>query len=126
MAVARMKKVVSGLQADRENMARNLENAGGKVRGGVLAEAAYILLAESGVSDAHEVIRKITLEAEQTNAQFFDVLKKHADSYERIQAQLKKLGKDADVFFAKPENYHGLASEKSKRLAEKYKELMQK
>ena len=76
------------------------------------------------MSDAHEVIRKITLEAEQSNAQFFDVLKKHADSYERIQAQLKKLGKDADLFFAKPENYHGLAAEKSKRLADKYKALL--
>lgn len=125
MAIARMKKVVSGLQADRENMARNLANAGGKVKGGVLAEAAYILLAESGVSDAHEVIRKITLEAEHENLEFFEVLKKHADDYAKIQGQLKKLGKDADSFFAHPANYRGLAAEKSKRLALKYKELIE-
>ena len=62
MAVNRMKKIISGLQADRENMEINLENAGGKVKGGVLAEPAYILLAESGISDAHEVIRKLTHE----------------------------------------------------------------
>ena len=62
MAVARMNSVVSGLQADKETMARNLENAGGKVKGGVLAEPAYILLGEAGINDGHEVIRKITLE----------------------------------------------------------------
>lgn len=125
MAVARMKKVVSGLQADHDNMARNLENAGGKVKGGVLAEPAYILLAEAGVSDGHEVIRKITLEAEQTGATFFEVLKKHTDSYAKITAQLEKLGvQDAASFFEHPANYRGLAAEKSRRLAKKYAELM--
>ena len=41
-----------------ESMARNLAGAGGKVKGGVLAEPAYILLGEAGVNDGHEVIRK--------------------------------------------------------------------
>jgi adenylosuccinate lyase len=125
MAVARMKKVVSGLQADQSSMGKNLADAGGKVRGGVLAEPAYILLAEAGVSDGHEVIRKITLEAERTGAPFFDVLKKHTEAFEKITAQLKKLGvKDADTFFENPARYRGLAAEKSKRLAEKYASLM--
>ena len=56
MAVNRMKKIISGLQADRESMEKNLENAGGKVKGGVLAEPAYILLAESGISDAEDAM----------------------------------------------------------------------
>lgn len=125
MAVARMKKVVSGLQADHDNMARNLENAGGKVKGGVLAEPAYILLAEAGVSDGHEVIRKITLEAEQTGATFFEVLKKHTDAFAKITSQLEKLGvQDPASFFEHPANYRGLAAAKSRRLAQKYAELM--
>ena len=125
MAVARMKKVVSGLQADHTNMARNLADAGGKVRGGVLAEPAYILLAEAGVSDGHEVIRKITLEAEETGATFYEVLVKHADAYTKITAQLEKLGvADPAGFFAHPERYRGLAAEKAKTLAEKYSKLM--
>ena len=125
MAVNRMKKVVSGLHPDAENMAKNLENAGGKVKGGVLAEPAYILLGEAGVNDGHEVIRKITLEAEQTGKTFFEVLKTHTDAYEKITSQLEKLGvADPANFFEHPSNYCGLAATKSKRLAQKYKELM--
>lgn len=125
MAVARMNSVVAGLQADRESMKRNLDNAGGKVKGGVLAEPAYILLGEAGVNDGHEVIRKITLECEQSGKTFFEVLKTHSDAYEKITAQLEKLGvEDPENFFANPERYHGLAAKKSKRLAQKYAALM--
>lgn len=125
LAVARMKSVVSGLQADREGMAKNLANAGGKVRGGVLAEPAYILLAESGISDAHEVIRTITLDAEKNGISFFEALKRQGDAYGRITAQLEQLGvEDPANFFANPERYRGLAAEKAAGLAEKYKALM--
>ena len=125
MAVARMKAVVSGLQADREAMARNLAGAGGKVQGGVLAEPAYILLGEAGVNDGHEVIRKITLEAEQSGKTFFEVLKTHTDAYAKITAQLEKLGvENPSNFFEDPARYRGLAAVKSKRLAKKYAELM--
>ena len=42
-----------------------------------------------------------------------------------ITAQLEKLGiKDAATFFQNPARYHGLAAEKSRRLAKKYAELM--
>lgn len=125
LAVARMKSVVAGIQADREGMARNLAGAGGKVKGGVLAEPAYILLAESGISDAHEVIRNITLDAETNQITFYEALKKNADAFERITAQLEKLGvSDPAGFFANPERYRGLAAEKAARLAVKYRDLM--
>ena len=127
LAVARMKSVVAGLQADRESMAHNLAQSGGKVKGGVLAEPAYILLAEAGVSDGHEVIRRITLEAEQTGASFADVLRTHTEAYEKICAQLKKLGVvDAESFFSDPARYRGLSAEKAHRLSAKYRELMKK
>lgn len=125
MAVARMNSVVSGLQADKETMARNLENAGGKVKGGVLAEPAYILLGEAGINDGHEVIRKITLEAEKSGKTFFEVLKTHKDAFEKITAQLEKLGvENPENFFEHPANYCGLAAKKSRRLAKKYEKLM--
>lgn len=125
MAVARMNSVVSGLQADKETMARNLENAGGKVKGGVLAEPAYILLGEAGINDGHEVIRKITLEAEKSGKTFFEVLKTHKEAFEKITAQLEKLGvENPENFFEHPANYCGLAAKKSHRLAKKYEKLM--
>jgi len=124
-AVARMKSVVSGLQADRDGMAANLANAGGKVKGGVLAEPAYILLAESGIPDAHEVIRNITLDAETNKITFYEALCRNTDAFKRITAQLEKLGiPDPAGFFASPERYRGLAAEKAARLAVKYRELM--
>ena len=125
MAVARMNSGVSGLQADKETMARNLENAGGKVKGGVLAEPAYILLGEAGINDGHEVIRKITLEAEKSGKTFFEVLKTHKEAFEKITAQLEKLGvENPENFFEHPANYCGLAAKKSRRLAKKYEKLM--
>ena len=125
MAVARMNSVVSGLQADKETMARNLENAGGKVKGGVLAEPAYILLGEAGINDGHEVIRKITLEAEKSGKTFFEVLKTHKEAFEKITAQLEILGvENPENFFEHPANYSGLAAKKSRRLAKKYEKLM--
>lgn len=125
MAVARMNSVVSGLQADKETMARNLENAGGKVKGGVLAEPAYILLGEAGINDGHEVIRKITLEAEKSGKTFFEVLETHKEAFEKITAQLEKLGvENPENFFEHPANYCGLAAKKSRRLAKKYEKLM--
>ena len=125
MAVARMNSVVSGLQADKETMARNLENAGGKVKGGVLAEPAYILLGEAGINDGHEVIRKITLEAEKSGKTFFEVLRTHKEAFEKITAQLEKLGvENPENFFEHPANYCGLAAKKSRRLAKKYEKLM--
>jgi adenylosuccinate lyase len=124
-AVARMKSVVAGLQADRDGMAANLANAGGKVKGGVLAEPAYILLAESGISDAHEVIRNITLDAETNKITFYEALTHDGDAFKRITAQLEKLGiADSGGFFANPERYRGLAVEKAQRLSAKYRELM--
>lgn len=125
MAVQRMNSVVKGLQADRDAMSRNLQNAGGKVKGGVLAEPAYILLGEAGYNDGHEVIRKITLEAEQTGKTFFEVLKGHKEDFEKITAQLEKLGiENPSSFFENPANYCGLAAAKSKRIALKYRDLM--
>ena len=124
MAVARMNRVISGLQADKEGMARNLQGAGGKVKGGVLAEPAYILLGEAGYNDGHEIIRNITLEAEKSGKTFFEVLKTHEKEFADITKQLEKLGiENPATFFENPANYCGLAAKKSKRLALKYKEI---
>ena len=124
LAAERMKSVVAGLNADAEGMMRNLNAAGGKVKGGILAEPAYLLLAESGISDAHEVIRKITLDAEHSHISFFEALQKQKETFERITARLEMLGiKDAASFFERPERYRGLAAEKARSLAAKYRKV---
>lgn len=125
-ALERMKNIVNGLQSDTEGMARNLAQAGGKIKGGILAEPAYILLAESGVVDAHEVIRKITLDAEKNAISFFEALSKDKETFSAIIAQLEKIGvKDPHGFFANPDRYCGLSAQKARSLAQKYAKLME-
>ena len=132
LAISRTTHVMEGLAADREKCLLNLHSGGG-IPGAVLAEPAYICLAESGVSDAHEIIRKITLEAEKKGISFSAALAAEKDIQKRIGEQLIKLGLEADtkepvtaaaVFFSKPENYKGLAAKKAKELAAKYCTLM--
>jgi adenylosuccinate lyase len=130
MAVSRMTSVIEGIGVDRERLSANLR--GGGIPGGVMAEPAYILLAETGVSDAHEIIRAITLSAEQEKTSFADALAKEPDVLKRIAGRLAELGripqtpseKDALSFFGQPDRYRGLAAEKAKALAKKYRDLM--
>ncbi|MDR0403740.1 MAG: adenylosuccinate lyase [Treponema sp.] len=139
LAVHRMTGVVEGLAADREKCLANLRSGGGGIPGGVLAEPAYILLAGAGVSDAHELIRKITLKAEKEGLSFSQALAGEAKLLERIGGQLLALapGEDSAAgsraagdpsaaaldFFGKPETYRGLAVKKAKELAAKYRGL---
>jgi adenylosuccinate lyase len=129
LAVSRMTGVIEGLGADRERLSANLRGNAG-IPGGVLAEPAYILLAESGVSDAHEVIRKITLLAEKERISFAEALSRDGATLARIGKQMAELGlvnnaADALQWFEKPEQYNGLAAKKAKTLALKYRALMQ-
>jgi adenylosuccinate lyase len=94
-----------------------------------MAEPAYILLAETGVSDAHEIIRKVTLAAERENISFAAALAREAALLEKIGGKLAELGlisstSEVFTFFNNPERYCGLSSYKAKSLAEKYKALM--
>jgi len=133
-ALSRMSGVVAGLGVDRERLLYNLRGgaadpASGKgsgVAGGVMAEPAYILLAESGESDAHEVIRRITLNAERQGLSFAQALRDEPQTLARIGAQMVALGLvDAEAealeFFEQPERYRGLAAEKARALAAKYR-----
>jgi adenylosuccinate lyase len=132
LAAGRMVSVLEGLAADRERMLFNL--SGGAVRGsgipgGVMAEPAYILLAESGVSDAHEVIRKITLRAEREGLSFAAALAGEGEALSRIGGKMAELGLvpaagAALSFFEHPENYSGLAAKKARTIAAKYRALM--
>jgi adenylosuccinate lyase len=127
LAISRMTGVIEVLGTDRERLMANLR--GGGIPGGIMAEPAYILLAETGVSDAHEVIRKITLAAERENISFGTALAREASLLEKIGGKLAELGlvsnnSEVFTFFNNPERYCGLASYKAKTLAEKYKTLM--
>jgi adenylosuccinate lyase len=122
LAVRRMISVVAGLDVDRERLAANL-NSGGIL---VMAEPAYILLAENGENDAHEIIRQITLQAEKEQCPFSAALKSNRKAWRRVTAQMITLGlaaseHEAATFFAHPEKYRGLAVKKARELTAKYR-----
>ncbi|MDR0540014.1 MAG: adenylosuccinate lyase [Spirochaetaceae bacterium] len=133
MACERMRGVLAGLAVDRENLMRNLRNgsASGMIRGGILAEPAYILLAESGENGAHEYIRKITLACEKEGLSFAAGLMREKEVFAKITAKLMETGvakseAEATAFFEHPERYNGLAAHKARSLAEKYRRLLKK
>ncbi|MDR1466085.1 MAG: adenylosuccinate lyase [Treponema sp.] len=124
MAVSRTVDIISGLGVDHTRLHENLQRGPS-----IMSEPAYILLAESGVSDAHEVIRRITLDAEENGLNFAAALSKNPDALSRITQKLAELGlttkSDALSFFENPEKYRGLAVKKTKSLAQKYRTLME-
>lgn len=121
-AANRMLSVLRGLQIDRGRMAANLRLTGG----GVLAEPAYILLAESGRPDAHELLRRITLAAEKSALPLHEALARDPEAMSAVGSRLAVLGvSDPESFFASPERYRGRAAEKARAIGSKYRALME-
>jgi len=131
LAINRMSSIIEGLTVDHKRCNANLHS---DTASAVMAEPAYILLAESGHKEAHEVIRKITLTAEREGFSFYQALAGEKEIMRCIGEQLirnKMADPKADnpqdaaiLFFNKPENYCGLAAKKAAELAGKYRTLM--
>jgi adenylosuccinate lyase len=120
-AANRMLSVLKGLHVDRERMAANL----GMTGGGVLAEPAYILLAESGMPDAHEMLRRITLSCESEGLPLREALEREG-VLGALTKRLAVLGVEgADSFFDEPWRYRGRAAERARAIGEKYRAIMQ-
>ena len=119
-AANRMLSVLEGLVVERERMAANLGITGGAV----MAEPAYILLAESGEAEAHEKMRRITLLCERDGMSLREALEREG-ALGPITEKLESLGiAQADSFFEEPRRYRGRAAEKARAIGEKYRGLM--
>ncbi len=120
-AANRMLSVLRGLVVDRERMAQNLALTGGAV----LAEPAYILLAEAGLPDAHERLRRITLAAEREGLSLAEAIAREPEAEAAVTTRLSALGlPPATQFFADPAAYRGRAAEKARAIGEKYRALV--
>lgn len=121
-AVSRLIKVVTTLKVHKDKMKENIEKTGGMI----LAEAVYILISLTGEKEGHEIVRKLTLEAEKKEKSLLEVLKSDKDLWEKIKEQLNKnINKEPDELFSRPEMYSGAAYKKTIKLAKKYKQVMQ-
>lgn len=62
LAICRTEEIIRGLKVNTDKMAERTQTG--------TAEKAYVLLALSGVWNAHEIVRRVTIIAEQTNVDF--------------------------------------------------------
>jgi len=117
-AAARMNGILRKLVIRRDRMAMNLRSVGDEI----LAEPCYILLAISGIEDAHEKIRRVTLAADSSGRSIRDVLKEdEPDLWKTLSSALEsRLGRSVEDFFDNPAEYRGLASLKARMIARRY------
>ncbi len=101
-AARRLEESLAGIRVDRERMKANLVSS----RTVVLAEPLYVLLAKHGHDDAHEVVRRLTLESERTGRPVLEIAAQSDD----LRDVLAKLSEDERRALEKPEEYRGLAA----------------
>ena len=116
MMTVRLGKVMERLRVDRVGLKRNFD----KSRDMISAEPAYILLARHGHPDAHEAVRKATLEAEKTGRKLTDLIFRDAE----LRPYLRKLKKEHAMILKNPEKYTGIASEKTGKVCKEWREKL--
>lgn len=112
----RLVKVSGKMAVDKDSMLKNFMLS----RESVVAEPLYILLAKHGHSDAHEAVRKLTLESKAKGIGVLDlalqdtVLIPFIGKFSRKELELVK----------NPEKYTGLASKKTEQVCAYWKKRL--
>jgi adenylosuccinate lyase len=120
-AANRMLRIVRSLQPDRERLEENLHASGDLL----LSEAAYVLLARAGHTDAHEAVRRLTLRCEERGISIGEALAEEPELQEMIDLQLREtLGVSVGEFFSHPGMYRGRTAERAREIAERWRGRM--
>ncbi len=109
----RLDKVCEKMVVDKENMKKNFN----KSRQGIIAEPLYLLLAAKGHSDAHEYVRKKTLEAEKTGKTIMELAKADSD----LEQFFEKIGPKQLAILNDPEKYTGVAEKRTLQVCKYWK-----
>ena len=116
LAAARLGRESQRLVVDREAMASNFARS----RDTIIAEPLYILLASAGHPDAHEAVRRLTLEAERLGRPLTELVRESAD----LQAYLAELTPEQRAVLAEPERYVGIAARKARAVCDRWEERL--
>ena len=114
MAVQRLQRVLGRMQVDKENLRKNFDLS----KEMIVAEPLYILLASHGHPDAHEAVRRLTLEAEQKGVPLRELLQEK----EELKAYWERFTEKQRDLLLNPECYTGIAADKTVRVVEYWKE----
>lgn len=115
--VKRLQKIMGRLVTDADSMKRNFQ----MTEDLIAAEPAYILLAAAGHPDAHEVIRKLTMQAQQSGQAFYDLLA--AD--EELRSYLEGLTEAQRELLRNPRAYTGIAAAKAEQVCAEWEERLE-
>jgi adenylosuccinate lyase len=108
-AATRLGSSIDGIRIDRERMKANV----GLSKGGIIAEALYVLLAKHGHADAHEAVRRLTLEAERSGKSPLEL----AALDPELKPLLAKLTPAERKVLDQPDEYRGLAPDVARAVA---------
>jgi len=115
-SVNRLIRVCEKLVVDHENIKRNFEMN----KEMIVAEPLYILLASYGHPDAHEAVRKLTLESQQSGETLRGLIQKS----EELKPYWEKLTDKQMELLINPEKYIGIASQKAEKVVEYWSEKL--
>src|SRR5262249_58802231 len=101
-AAGRFATPPEGIRVDRARLKANLASA----RGAIAAEPLYVLLAKYGHPDAHEAVRKLTLEAERSGRTVLEIAMLDRD----VREHMKKLSAEERKVLDQPDEYRGLSA----------------
>jgi adenylosuccinate lyase len=115
-AAGRLASSLDGMRVDRDRLKANLAMS----RGGIAAEPLYVLLAKYGHPDAHEAVRRLTLEAERGSRSLLEVATRDTE----FRDFLTKFTPDERRILERPEEYRGLAPEIARDIASQWRERL--
>lgn len=108
LAADRLAGILERLAVHREAMGANFAQA----RASLVAEPLYLCLAAAGHPDAHEAVRKLTLEAERTGEPVLVLAARNAE----LAAYLARFTPEQRRVLEEPESYTGLAARRTRKL----------
>lgn len=112
-SVDRMTRLMSRLVVDSERIKENFAQS----RESIIAEAIYLLLAAYGHPDAHEAVRKKTLESERTGRPLRELVL----SDEELAPYTGKFTDEQRKIVENPERYVGVCSRKTEAICKHWR-----
>lgn len=116
-ATNRLIRVFSKMAVDYDNIKKNFDMN----KEMIVAEPLYILLASYGHPDAHEAVRKMTLESQESGKALREIVLEKKE----LKPYWNKLNEKQKELLVNPEKYIGIAVVKTERVVEYWKDVLE-
>ena len=115
-AARRLASSLENMRVDHDRLKANLQLS----RGAIVAEPLYVLLAKHGHPDAHEAVRKLTVESERSGRTVLEIAAQDED----LRGYLKRLTPAERRTLERPEGYIGVAPEVTRSVTALWREKL--